>query len=80
MSLKDDFAMVIAHYRLEGDERAEYARLVRAQPEQALWVEREAQRIRGESTHGPRPAPPNAVGITERIKTDIKLKVKCQDG
>ena len=74
MSLKDDFAMVIGHYRLEGDERAEFARLVRAQPEQALWVEREAQRIRGENTH------PNAVGITERIKNAIQLKVKCQDG
>ena len=74
MSLRDDFALVVEDYRLEGDELAEFTRLVRSQPEQARWVEREAQRIRGESTH------PNAIGINERIKNAPELKVKYQDG
>ena len=74
MSLKADFADVVQHYRLEGDELAEFTRLVRSQPEQARWVEREAQRLRGEITH------PNAVGINERLKNAIELKVKSQDG
>ena len=68
MSLKADFAAVVQHYRLEGDELAEFTRLVRSQPEQARWVESEAQRIRGEIPH------PNAVGINERMKTAINLK------
>ena len=74
MSLKADFALVVEDYRLEGDELAEFTRLVRSQPEQARWVEREAQRLRGECTH------PNAVGINERIKTALELEVKSQDG
>ena len=74
MSLKADFSLVVNDYLITGDELAEFTRLVRSHPEQARWVEREAQRIRGECTH------PNAVGINERIKTALELKVKSKDG